>query len=144
MSLENQLNRNQLINYLVLGWADMERHQEITKETLCHRFEYNDGVLYWKNPAPKSKMKPGDKVGRSVKQGYLQTCVNGKRILNHQIIFKMFYGYIPNELDHIDRNVLNNKIENLRSVTRSENLKNRRAWGKMRCIKATICLKSGK
>jgi len=122
----------------------MERHIEITAESLHHRFEYVDGVLYWKNPAIKSKMKPGDKAGRSVKQGYLQTCCQGKRLLNHQIIFKMFHGYIPDELDHIDRNVLNNKIENLRAVTRSENLKNRRRWAKMCSKKATNVLKSGK
>ncbi len=41
--------------------------------------------------------------------------------------------FIPNEdnkkcVDHLDRNKQNNNIENLRWVTYSENLKNRKSW----------------
>ena len=108
----------------------MEKHTEITKEMLHQHFDYVEGVLLWKNPIKFSPVKPGTKAGRLVKNGYLQTCFNRKRLLNHQIIFKMFHGFIPMEIDHIDRNVLNNKIENLRQCTRSENLANRRKYAK--------------
>ena len=43
----------------------------------------------------------------------------------HRIIFKMFYGYDPDLIDHIDGNTLNNKPENLRSVPPSVNSKNK-------------------
>jgi hypothetical protein len=33
----------------------------------------------------------------------------------------MFYGYFPNTVDHIDGNPSNNKIENLREVTQTQN-----------------------
>ena len=36
----------------------------------------------------------------------------------------MHHGYIPKQIDHIDRNRLNNKIENLRVCTQTENLYN--------------------
>jgi hypothetical protein len=36
----------------------------------------------------------------------------------------MFYGYLPKYIDHIDGNPSNNKIENLREVTNSQNCKN--------------------
>ena len=101
---------------------------DIDKEILHKYFTYNEGILYWKISKWRSIKKAGDKAGRVVKNGYLQTCFDGKRLLNHQIIFMMFHGYIPKEIDHIDRNVVNNKIENLKETTRSENLKNRRTW----------------
>ena len=84
----------------------------ITQEMLHEFFYYKDGVLYWKISKPRSRKKAHDAAGRRVKQGYLQTCINRKRVLNHQIIFMMFHGYIPKEIDHIDRNVDNNRIEN--------------------------------
>ena len=108
----------------------MEKHIDITKEMLHEHFNYVEGVLFWKKTAKTSPVKPGEKAGRIVKDGYLQTCFNKKRLLNHQIIFKMFHGFIPLEIDHIDRNVVNNKIENLRQCTRSENLANRRKYAK--------------
>lgn len=48
-----------------------------------------------------------------------------------------FYGEIPEgmEIDHIDCNPLNNDIENLRLVTRSENLRNRRKFTMNKNIK---------
>lgn len=108
----------------------MERHLDITIEMLNEHFSYSDGILYWKKPTKNSPIKAGKKAGRLVKDGYLQTCFKRKRLLNHQIIFKMFHGFIPNEIDHIDRNVLNNNIENLRQCTRAENIANRRTWAK--------------
>ena len=45
----------------------------------------------------------------------------------HRLIAKAFFNGIPKdmEIDHIDRVRSNNKITNLRVVTKSENLKNR-------------------
>jgi hypothetical protein len=37
----------------------------------------------------------------------------------------MFYGYVPDILDHIDRNRMNNRVENLREATGSLNALNR-------------------
>ena len=33
----------------------------------------------------------------------------------------MHYGYLPKEIDHINKNCLDNRIENLREVTRTQN-----------------------
>ena len=51
---------------------------------------------------------------------------NNKNYLNHRIIFVMFNGYLPEFLDHIDGNSLNNKIENLREATQQQNCINRK------------------
>jgi hypothetical protein len=99
---------------------------DITAEVLHSEFDYSDGHLFWKRS--KGPVKKGCQAGRKVKDGYVQTCVNRVRLLNHQIIFMMFHGYIPKEIDHINRNVSDNRIENLQATTRSANLRNRKTW----------------
>ena len=59
--------------------------------------------------------------------GYVIVTLNGKTHLYHRILAKHF---IPNpenlqEVDHIDRDKTNNSLDNLRWVTRTENLSNR-------------------
>lgn len=56
--------------------------------------------------------------------------VNGKNVLCHIIIWNMFYGEIPEGMfvDHFDRDRTNNKINNLRLVTRSQNNSNKNKY----------------
>jgi len=98
--------------------------KSIPQKLLNTLFEYRNGVLYWKINKPYSKYKAGDKAGRTVRNGYIQVCIDGNRLLAQQIIFKMFNGYIPNIIDHINGNVADNRVENLRSVTQSQNCYN--------------------
>lgn len=96
---------------------------EVTQELLHKLFEYRDGELYWKVSRGRLA-KVGDKAGWISKKGYLNTKINGKCYLNHRLIFLMHYGYLPEMLDHKDTNTLNNRIENLREATRSQNNRN--------------------
>ena len=117
----------------------------LTQECLLRVFEYKDGVLYWKNPIRIGRVKPGDKAGRIVTDGHLQTCVAKNRLYNHRIIFMMFHGYMPEQVDHIDCNPLNNKIENLRAVTNQQNIQNRRIFKKNKSgVKGVYLTKNGK
>jgi hypothetical protein len=45
----------------------------------------------------------------------------------HRLIFVLHHGYLPKEIDHINGDRADNRIENLRAVTRSENQCNRSA-----------------
>lgn len=100
---------------------------KLTQELVRHLFDYQDGVLYWKNPTHKT-VKPGTKAGCLNGQGYIQVGIQGFFVKAHRIIFVWHHGYEPKEIDHLDRNRRNNRIENLRECTRSENMKNRNRW----------------
>lgn len=92
------------------------------KQEYNERFSYSYGKLYWKTPM-SNRLRVGDPAGSIDGRGYLRTNVNGKLIGNHLIIWTMHFGN-PNKdlcIDHIDRDKLNNAIENLREVTRTQN-----------------------
>lgn len=89
-------------------------------------FEYRDGQLFWK--IRRSQMMPGMRAGTPIKPNgkvYWQIYVNGAPFREHRIIFAMFHGYWPKYIDHIDGDSLNNRIDNLRECTVTENNQNR-------------------
>jgi len=86
-------------------------------------FEYHKGNLL-----RKYSKDPLNHVGWVNSCGYLQTEYAGKTYMVHRIIWEMFNGALAREqqIDHIDRDPLNNKIENLRVCTQSQNQINSR------------------
>jgi hypothetical protein len=87
-----------------------------SKEFLLSLFDYKDGDLY---------RKP-EKSGTVDGGGYIQTGIKGRYYKNHRLIFMMHHGYCPEYIDHVNGNKLDNRIENLRAATHSENLYNRK------------------
>jgi len=57
-------------------------------------------------------------------KGYMSVmlCNNGvsKRVLVHRLVYSEFVGDISGQIDHKDGNRKNNKLENLRDVTRAQ------------------------
>lgn len=95
----------------------------LTKEVLHEIFEYRDGDLYWKIKVANKKV--GDKAG-TLDKFYKRVSIKDRYYSIHRVIFIMFYGYAPNIIDHIDGNGFNNRIENLREATPSQNQWNRK------------------
>lgn len=99
----------------------------ITQELLREFFDYQDGELV------RIKASRGQSIGRNA--GWITKC-NGipykkmnfmyQTCYLHRMIFLWHYGYQPKYIDHINQNSLDNKIENLREATQSQNCANQK------------------
>ncbi len=96
------------------------------KNILGIDFKYEDDKMYRKL---KTKWNCCNDL-KATNTGYIRIIINKKNYLLHRLIYKYFnedfdltFSY-NNLIDHIDINPLNNKIENLRLVNRSQNNRN--------------------
>lgn len=79
------------------------------------------GDLIWRKRIPSKKMR-GKKAGTLTKEGYWQVQIDGIFYLAHRIAWKLATGNDPvAEIDHKNRNRSDNRLDNLREATHSEN-----------------------
>ena len=94
-------------------------------------FDYRDGQLFWINPT-SNRVKAGDRAGYG--KTYMYVKYQGVEYAIHRLVHEMYKGSIPEGfvVDHIDGDPTNNRVENLRAVSRhinSHNLSKERAKG---------------
>lgn len=65
--------------------------------------------------------KAGAVAGTRHNKGYWQVGLDGKRLQAHRVIFALHHGYLPEQVDHINGNKSDNRIENLRAATNAQN-----------------------
>lgn len=79
--------------------------------------------LRWKKDVKFGTIKAGSQAGTMTNPGYWQLKFKGNFYMAHRVIWELHHGSIPDSLhlDHIDRDKANNKIENLRIASNSQN-----------------------
>ena len=77
------------------------------------------------------RTQAGDLAGTLNLSGYYIVGVKiigkDKKLLAHRIVWFIHHGELPDMLDHIDGNPLNNRIENLRPANHHQNSQNKRS-----------------
>lgn len=61
--------------------------------------------------------------------GYVIFRANKKQYYAHRVAYFLYYGYVPNMIDHINGIKNDNRIKNLRPATHTINCHNRKASG---------------
>jgi hypothetical protein len=87
-----------------------------------------EGKLIWLNPRKKCLI--GTECGYVTSTGYRSVYCEGKHRKAHHVVWYLHYGVWPDpeyDIDHINMNKLDNRIENLRQVTRTINALNNKA-----------------
>jgi len=99
----------------------------LTQEKVKELFDYRDGKLYWKVKHHRNIVigTQAGSVGKVINYLYRRLHVYGKAYRESHIIWLWHCGYLPKLIDHIDRDALNNNIENLREASYLDNSRNR-------------------
>lgn len=100
----------------------------ITQEKLMYHLSYDreTGNFTWVVPTG-DRVRKGYRAGFDNGAGYVFIRIMGKIYPAHRLAWLYCYGDMPPKgilVDHIDRNKGNNRIDNLRLATSSQNLMN--------------------
>lgn len=100
----------------------------ITQTELKTRLHYNPftGVFSWVLPKGRT-LKSGAIAGTTHHSGYRQIKIDGQLHQSHRLAWLYVHGYFPlQDLDHVNGDRSNNKLNNLRLASRAENTQNQR------------------
>src|SRR5690606_13478665 len=97
----------------------------ITQEYLKSILRYEPDTGNFIRLKSKGKIyKIGDIAGCVTNRGYVTICINGKVYYGHRLAWFYMTGRFIDQIDHKDLNKSNNKWENLRESSGSQNLGN--------------------
>jgi hypothetical protein len=105
--------------------TEKSKMKSITAETLRGLLDYEPetGEFRWR--VNRKGIKLGDVAGCVDSYGYTCITINGMQFKAHRLAWMYAYDTWPNhDIDHINSDKRDNRIKNLRDVTRSVNMQN--------------------
>ena len=100
--------------------------EQVTQELVRKMFEYRDGKLV-RRITRSQRNKVGDEAGTLEKSGYKRFSIDGKHYRVHRIVWLYHYGEFPDgQIDHINHDRTDNRIENLEMKSNLANARNQR------------------
>lgn len=109
---------------------------EITAERVRDLLDYcaEDGNFRWRSAHKRANA--GSIAGQLRPNGYRCIAIDGTRYLAHRLVWLHCFGEIPvGFVDHINRDRSDNRLENLRLCSHSQNCRNRPGAAGEGCIK---------
>lgn len=104
----------------------MKKWPEMSRLKFLLKYEPETGVFYWLNPTC-SRVQPGDIAGHVNEKGYRHIGLDGGLYSASRLAWYYVTEKIPDKIvDHKNRNRDDNRWENLRLASRSENNANSR------------------
>ena len=96
-------------------------------DDIAQKLSYNPetGVLLWKDDGYANIRGEAGFIWEQGRTKYRQVSIFGRRLYAHRIAWLLYGGEWPGgDIDHINGNGLDNRIRNLRVVSRSDNIRN--------------------
>ena len=99
--------------------------RKLTYDYLRELLDYDPATGKFYNRVARGPSQVGAEAGYIDTRGYIYIRIDGALYLAHRLAWFYVHGYLPeNDLDHIDRDPSNNRVENLREVSRYCNSRN--------------------
>jgi hypothetical protein len=118
--------REQFANFFILFFKKLRYTARMTdQDTLKAKYDYDPETGVFRRKTSWGRQKTGDEAGCVSPQGYRYLSFHGRATPAHRLAWLWVYGtWPPADVDHLNRDRLDNRIANLRSATRSENCHN--------------------
>jgi hypothetical protein len=97
----------------------------LTLDIVKNQLDYDKqtGLFTWNNVSKYHSEKNGREAG-ALCDGYVKISISGKKYSAHRLAWLYTYGYLPEQIDHINGISNDNRIDNLRECTHAENVRN--------------------
>jgi hypothetical protein len=98
----------------------------LTQERLKHLLDYDKNTgLFTRKVRTVNSVRVGDIAGGINQLGYRAISIDNKIYLAHRLVWLYMYGVFPEkDTDHINMDRADNRLCNLRTATRSQNMRN--------------------